>query len=252
MLRYVAGHCDRIDALAFAIMVKQYRINSVVLNASLRVLKKIFHMGADTLKRVIADGLKHGFLRMVGKNLIANKICQSKRLGFLICRRYYIEAKHKNVDNHLMLSNVRTIIEEAIIVNQVSMQGSCADTHNRATDGSTTRMIRSAKKRESRMLRQSYREDYRGLSNTRIQQLIGRKHGKAVKVVKSAINHRLLSKRVRQSEFNVPGETYGPVMRAMMQGTNVIVWVEKRCARIRLSNEYSYIGTNVGIVNHGR
>lgn len=250
-LRFVAGNRDKIDALAFAIMVKQERINSTITNCSQRNLKKVFHMGSDTLRRVIDDGLEYGFLRRDGNRLVANKICQNKKLGYKIARQIFIEAKYKNGD-HLTLSNVRTIIEEAIIVNQISMQQSCTDTHNRATNGQTTQSIRAARKRESRMLKRQYCNDYNGLSNLRIQQLIDRKHGKAVKVVKQAISHKLVSKRIRMTEFNVPGETYSPVMRAMMKGTNVIVWVQARCARIRLSNEYRYLGRNIDIVNHGK
>ena len=251
LIRFVAGHCDRIDALAFAIMIKKERNNSLIMNASQRNLKKIFHMGADTLKRVIDTGLKYGFLRKEGNNLIANKICENKKLGYLVRRTLFLEAKYKNNCGHLTLSSVRSIIEEAIIVNQVSMQQSCADTHVRATAGRTIGSIRYARKRESRMLNDKYCDNYTGLSNRRIQQLIGRKHGKAVKVVKNAISHKLISKRVREQEFQVPGETYGPVMRAMMQGTNVIVWVQAHSARIRLSNEYRCIGRNINIVNHG-
>lgn len=251
VIRFVAGHRDRIDALAFAIMVKQERRNSLILNASQRNLKRIFHIGADTLRRVVEDGLKWGFLRKEGNNLIANKICENKKLGYLVKRVLFLEAKYKKNRNHLTLSSVRSIVEEAILVNQVSMQQSCADTHIRATSGITVGSIRNARKRESRMLNDEYCDDYTGLSNWRIQQLIGRKHGKAVKVVKTAIRHKLISKRVREKEFNIPGETYGPVMRAMMQGTNVIVWVQMRSARIRLSNEYCCISNNINIVNHG-
>lgn len=251
MLRFVAGNRDRIDALAFAIMIKQERINSTITGTSQRNLKKIFHMGSDTLRRVIENGMKYGFLRREGNRIIANKICRNKKLGYNIKRSFFVEAKHRN-GSHLTLSNVRTIVEEAIIVNQISMQQSCADTHDRATDGHTRKSVRDARKRESRMLKQPYCDGYTGLSNLRIQQLIGRKHGKAVKVVKQAIIHKLVSKRIRMTEFNVPGETYSPVMRAMMQGTNIIVWVENRCARIRLSNEYRYINNNIKIVNHGQ
>lgn len=251
VIRFVAGNRNRIDALAFAVMVKQVRRNSLIQKATQRNLKKVFHIGADTLKRVVDDGLKWGFLRKEGSNLIANKICENKKLGYLVRKSLFLEAKYRNKRDYLTLSSVRSIIEEAILVNQVNMQQSCSDTHVRATSGRTVRSIRNARKRESRMLNGKYCNKYTGLSNWRIQQLIGRKHGRAVKVVKNAISHNLISKRIREKEFNKEGETYGPVMRAMMQGTNIIVWVQKRGARIRLSNEYRCIGNNINIVNHG-
>ena len=251
-IRFVAGHRDRIDALAFAIMIKQERRNSLILNATQRNLKKIFHVGADKLRRLIRDGERLGFLRWYGKSLIANKVCQNKHLGYIVSSERFFEASTAQ-DGRLSLSltKARNIIEEAIIVNQVSMQDSCKDTHNRATAGTSARAIRSAQKRERRMLRNGFCDDFAGLSNIRIQQLIDRKHKKAIGVVKDAIRHGLISKHVREKELVVNGEAYNAVTRHYLQDTNVIVWVKMRSARIRRSNEYRYHGNNIKKVNHG-
>ncbi len=251
VLRFVAGHRNRIDALAFAILVKQERRNSLITNATRRKLKELFHMGSDKLKQVIEDGVKCSFLRWEGNNLIANKVCLQKGLGYMISRKLFLEAKFRNKNGLLTLSAVRTIIEEAIIVNQINMQNNCSDTHVRATEAKSVKTVRAAKKRESRMLNGKYCEDYVGLSNARIQALIGRSHGKASKAVKNAISHNLISKKVRIYETSIPGDSCTPVLRAAMRGTNIVIWVEMRCARLYLSNVYSYRGKNILKVNHG-
>lgn len=252
-LRFVTGHQDRIDALAFALFIKEKRQNSLITNVTNAKLMKTFGMGMNTLKRVIDDGLKFGFLRYEGKNLIANKLHDNKSLTILLKRDFFVEQAKRNSKYKLTFCGIRSIVEESVVVNHVKIVCDCRDTHNRATSGCTTSSIRCAKKRESRMLRGvSYNDNYIGISNNRIQQIIGRKCNRAVNIVKQAIKHGLISKQVREIPFHIKGETYGPVMRAAMQGTNVIVWVQARSARIRLSNEYYYLGDIINKANHGK
>lgn len=253
VLQFVAGHQDRIDALAFALFIKETRINSLITNATQSKLKNVFGMGSDTIRRVIENGVRWGFLRWEKKNLIANKLHDNKRFSYILKRYLFIEQAQNSKRSRLTLCCLRSIVEEALFVNHVKKLDDCADTHVRATSGKTTAAIRCAKKRESRMLqRESFNDSYIGISNNRIQQLIDRKHNRAVNIVKQAIRHGLVSKRVREIPFHKKGETYGPVMRAMMKGTNVIVWVQARSARIRLSNEYHYKGQILEKSNHGK
>lgn len=253
VLQFVAGHQDRIDALAFALFIKETRINSLITNATLAKLKKVFGMGSDTLRRVISNGVRWGFLRWEDKNLIANKLHNNKRFSLLLKRFLFVEQAQNSKRNRLTLCCLRSIVEEALFVNHVKKLDDCADTHVRAISGNTTAAIRCAKKRESRMLRsKSFNDSYVGISNNRIQQLIARKCNRAVNIVKQAISHGLVSKRVREIPFYKEGETYGAVMRAAMQGTNIIVWVQARSARIRLSNEYHYQGQIIEKSHHGK
>lgn len=251
-LRFVAGHQDRIDALSFALFIKEIRINSVITNATQTKLKKVFGMSSDTLKRVIATGLRFGFLKWEGKSLISNSLHDNKTESILLKRFLFIEQASMSKRHKLTLCGVRAIVEEALFVNHVKMLDDCVDTHVRAISGNTTNAVRRAKKRESRMLRtSSFKEGCTGLSNKRIQKLIDRKANRAVEVSKRAVRHGLVSKKVREIPFHKEGETYGPVMRAAMRGTNVIVWVQARSARIRLSNEFHYKGTIIEKSHHG-
>lgn len=251
-LRFVAGHQDRIDALAFALFIKEVHVNSIITNATQSRLKKIFGMSSDTLRKVINTGIRYGFLKWEGKNLIANKLHDNRTHSIILKRFWFIEQAKISKREKLTLCGIRAIVEEALFVNHVKVLDDCADTHVRATSGKTTNAIRCAKKRESRMLQTlSYNDGYTGISNKRIQKLIDRKSNRAVEVCKRAIRHGVVSKRVREIPFHKEGETYGPIMRAAMQGTNIIVWVQARSARIRLSNEFLYKGTIIEKSHHG-
>ena len=241
-LRFVAGHQDRIDALAFAVLVKQDRINSLITNATYRKLKAIFSIGQAKLKKVLNDGVKFGFLRWEGKNLIANKLHEEGKLYYLLKSLWFAEAQNKG---KLTLSGVRSMIEEAIIANHVSMQNDCADTHNRATFGKNLTIVRNAKKRESRMLTKDFCDNYKGLSYQRIQQLIARKKGKVTKIVKRAIAHGQITRRIRMIGANLAGDPCNAITKSVLEDTNIIVSPRLRHAYIRLSNEYTFRGRNI-------
>ena len=251
-IRFVAGYKDRIDALAFAILIKQKRINSTITNATQRKLKEVFGMGSDKLKRVIDDGIELGFLRREGGNIIANKLHSGNGLSLMMKSNWFVSAKNKNKKKKLKLAGVRSMIEVLIVTNQVSMQNSCRDTHNSATDGKDVREIRSARKRERRMLKRNYNAKFTGLSNIRIQQLIGRKHNKAVKIVKTAIAKGLLKKQVREKVFDLVGVSLDTLSKAMLRDNNIVVWAQNHSGSLRFSNEYLYVGKIINKANHGK
>lgn len=251
IIRYVAGHKERIDALAFALLIKQAYVDSIVRDATQRKLKDLFGMGSDKLKKVINDGIEFGFLRWNGKKLIANKLHGEKALSIILKGDWFVEAKNKNKKNKLTLIGVRSIIEMAIFVNQVNMQSNCADTHNRATSGQTVKQVRNAKQGESRMLHGQFNENFTGLSNIRVQQLIGRKKKKALSTIKAAISHGLVSKQVREKFFGVVDESYDSLARKVLREMNVFVSVQLGYAVLRFSNEYSYLSDIISYANHG-
>lgn len=253
VLRMVAGNKDRIDALSFAILIKQERINSLITNPTHRKLKETFGMGADKLRKVLRDGLEFGFLRYDGGSLVACKLHTNKFYSVVLKKDWFEEAKKKNKKKRLTLADVREIIESMIVVNQVKIQNDCLDTHERATNPSCTAELRSARRRESRMLRQDFCDQFIGLSNVRIQQLIARGKSKAIKVVKYAIDKGLLKKRVREVNLNIEAKDLSSLVKAVLEELydNVIVSSRNRFAWLRFSNVYSYTGRNINMSNHG-
>ena len=252
ILREVAGNKDAIDALAFAMLIKQAYVSSVVVNATISNLKQKFGMGSDKLRKVLSSCIKFGFIRREGKDIIANRLHGNKSLTYIFKARRFYEAKKGK--GRLSVIGVRSMIEEAIIVNHVKIQNECADTHYRASHPLNADTLRSARRREKRMLRKPYEGRFSGLSNSRIQELIGRKHGKASKTIKNAIAHRLLKKQFRVEGIDMKGDPCNYVTRSMLEGTSIIVWARTRCAFVRYSNEYKCIGGEriINKANNGR
>lgn len=207
-------------------------------------------MGADKLRKVIKDGLNLGFLRFEGKNLIANKIHGRHTQAFILKRDWFVTSK-KNKGGKIKFRSIRAMIETAIIVNHVNIQQSCADTHYRATSGRSVQQIRSAKKRESRMLRKDFDPRFTGLSYFRIQQLIDRKKNKAVNTIKCAVSHDLLTKQIRERNLNIARQSFNALIRDIFMERNETVITRNDSVVLRLSNEYRYIGNVIKLSNHG-
>ena len=240
VLRFVSGNVARIEALAFAILIKQHRINSEITDASLRRLKEEFGCGYNTLRRAVANGLDSGFLRKEGNSLIANRLHDNLHLSYCLKARFFVDAVNNCRKHKLSLQSVIKIIEVAITVNQVCMIQDCADTHERATSGQSVRAIRNARKRESRMLRgTSYNEDFVGLSNLQIQKLIGKKAHTAIRVVKQAILQGLIEKRWRMKFINTNGDPCNFVTANYVDDAKIIVSLRHRSVFERTSNVYS-------------
>ena len=250
----VDNHNDRIDALAFAILIKQKRINSLITNPTERKLKKLFGMGADKLSQVIRVGLECGFLRYDGGSLVACKLHTNDFLSAIAKRDWFEEAKENNKLKRLTIAGIRNIIEALLVVNQVKMQNDCIDTHNRATSPRNTAELRSARRRESRMLKRDFCDKFTGLSNIRIQQIIARKRGKAIKAVKFAISKGLLSKKVREVTLNVEARDFSSLVRKVLEELypNVVVSLRNRTACLRFSNVYQYTGDIINRSHHGK
>lgn len=239
ILRFVVGSKEKIDALAFAILVKQHRVSSLITHATQRKLKSVFGIGADKLKRLIADGIMFGFLRREGDSLIANRLHGDVGLCYTMTKEMFDRSTRKG---KLTIVGVRRMICTAILYNQVSMQQSCEDTHKKASGSDSLIEAKRAMKRERSMLSgKSYEEGFRGLSNKRIQKLIGRKKSSAVRVVKDAVGSDLLNKRWRVEYFLVSGDSFTHHANSLREreDIHVIVDFRRRSMFARFSNEYS-------------
>ena len=243
VLRMVAGFKHKIEALAFAVLIKQHRINSLISNATQRKLKKEFGIGAERLRRIVSNGLSLGFLRKEGDNLIANRLHDNRGLVLTLMERFFDDALLKSKKGILTLNGVIRIVEAAILYNQVSIQVSCEDTHCSANSESLPLgKVKKARKKEASMLHSGeYDNRYRGLRNVRIQQLIGRKKSSAINAVKHAIGLGMLNKRWNIRFFNSDKDQCEYMSRQDLnkEDMRMIVCLKKNYIGVRFANVYS-------------
>lgn len=239
ILRYIVGNKDRIDALAFAILIKQHRVNSLITHATQRKLKSLFGIGADKLRKVIADGLNSGFLRREGDSLVANRLHTNHCLCYQMTKGLFDDAISRSRKNKLTLIGVRRLIETAIIYNTVSMQESCEDTHSFASNSHDLKAIKRARKRENSMLSgTSYDQKRRLLSYARIQALIGRGKSLAIKDAKIAVWLNLLVKTWKVEHHYVNGKVSTYKTGNLRDDAHIIVSMRCNSVWTQFSNIY--------------
>ncbi len=244
-LRSIEGDKFLIEAVAFAVLIKQHRISSLITEATHRKLKTEFGIGTERLQRVLANGLSSGFLRKEDGNLIANKLHGDTNLAYCMKAEYFADAVNSNWRKRLTLNAVVRIIETAILYNHVKMIQDCKDTHGIA-NSNDLKAVKQARKRESSMLSGgSYNEGYKGLSNGTIVKLIGKKVGTAIKVAKKAIHLNLVTKHWRFDFFDIDGGHVTAYAKNYFEDMGYIVSLAHRAVYKRLSNEYAIKSENM-------
>lgn len=244
-VKYVAD-ADALEALAFAILVKQTFVSSSINDISFRHIKKTLHVGTNTARRCIANGIKLGFLRRGnnGRRLIANKL-HEKGWSATVSRAMFGKATRTSKQTGrriLTISRLKDIIREVVLLNHIRKQNDCTDTHNiRQGKAKSSRDIRRARRRESRMLKTEFREQYIGLSNLRIMKILGAKRGKALSVIKTLIDEKLITRRLRWSTLtgiDNSVSTFAPSVTYDSCGHLQLIWAARNCVRTICSNTY--------------
>ena len=131
---------EKMEALAFSIMVKQTFTNSTVNFATVRKMKTIFGIGQDKLARIIKNGIGYGYFERRGKDLFAKKL---KGAGYhytltLIAKNASItattdELKSCNIKTAYKIKRIEQEIRDAVLLNHISKQTDCVNTQKEAS-----------------------------------------------------------------------------------------------------------------------
>lgn len=122
--------------------------------------------------------------------------------------------------------------------NQVRMQDDVINTHNKGVNGKTTKVIRKALKRESRMLRKEFCKDA-GLSYDRIKEVVNGTMYQAFKVTKELVSRGIISKRNRFTKVACDAKVCTNNMAfADASGAMIVISAKSREAFYVESNQY--------------
>ena len=166
---------ERLEGLAFAVMVKMAFLSSRVNNPTNRNLMRIFHMGSAKTARVLKNALDGGYVRRDGKSIVA---CPVKSAGEYTCRFSFDVPTDGECP--MRIADVIRGIRAAIVLNHVKKQNDCGNTYKALTTGFDEdgrripygRLKRMYRRTSSMLPSQSFQ---RGLSNSRIMQLTNTK-----------------------------------------------------------------------------
>ncbi|MGJ7024999.1 hypothetical protein [Petrimonas sulfuriphila] len=220
---------DRLEALSFAILVKDKFTSSMVNNATIRSCKELFKIGSTRTSRIIKNGLEYGYLRREKGALIANKI---KAKGYNV----KIELDGNN------LNSVMDIVRKSVLLNHIKVQNRITDTFQSASNPKFLKEYKSARKRVVRGMTGLTDYGHYGTSTARVMEVTNTKRTKARAIVGSLVlSGKLIVKHRAQKTMINPDDFYnGFAEHQKSLGCPGYLFLYKGEIWQKVSNKYIY------------
>lgn len=231
---------DRLEALAFNIMIKHKYTSSTVNNATIRKCKETFGIGSTRMSRIIKNGLEYGFLKRFGNHLIAQKI-KSDGLNCLI----------EFEDRDYSLTEIMDIIRNSVLLNHIRKKTFVSDTIRKARDPKNQQELRAANKRKKRMPNLDENSSV-GLSNKRIAQITNTKLYRAKKLIRNLVASKKVAKKEIIVDTTIKPEEFTNGFREWYKSTGLRGYMlfdaKRHVVCCQLSNQYTYACDNIRMI----
>ena len=241
LAREVVTHKEQLEALAFAILIKQKFVSSVIEDATVRRCKSLFGMGTTKISRLIKNGLQYGFLERQGNDIIALKV----RTKGMNNKLYFTSRKYK-------LSEIIDLIRKTVILNTIRKQNYTVDTIKKANNPTTLAEAKSKKLKEWR--KRGLVPVSSGLSNSGVMQLTSTKRYRAKRLLKQLRNEKQVLMTIQYAETDCDVSRYSPGVAKFYRENKeegrygyVTLFENKIC--YRLANAYTYISDTIKYVS---
>lgn len=200
---YVLNDKERLEAFAFAVLIKLNFNSSAVRSSKIRYCKELFHIGTTRMTRIIRNGISFGYLRREGNIIIANSI-KSKKFNVKLERKFTYCKTNRIFQN---LSSIMDAIRKSVLLNHISKQTSCSDTFSKRdcpSGASEYRMARYRIKKTSCRTKAACT----GLSNTRISEITHTKLYRAKKLIRSLVSCNLVTSTKRAVKTSISPKNF--------------------------------------------
>lgn len=200
---YALGDKNRLDAFCLLLKMKFLFRSSDLNLTSYNKCGALLHMDRAKLKNLLEFGCKVGYFRRETNNkgsirYVAQRIHSDKEYSYKLRRGDLTK---------LTFAALKNLVRRIVLENHIRKQEDAFNTHSRGVEGVTRKTIRNARKRESRMLKKEFCEEYRGLSYDRIGKVLKGTMYQAVKIVNDLAKRGVVKKRSRISKVNVDAAT---------------------------------------------
>lgn len=231
---------DRIEALAFSMLIKLTFVSSNVQSATVSRCKSIFGMGSTKMSRVIRNAIKYGYVQRVGNDLIALPFKGNKnycvKLDFAFLTASFTKA---NICQYSIKDLIR-IIKQSVLLNHIRKTNDCADTFNNSSNPKNKAVLVKAKRKIKRMqCEKSYGE---GLSLKRIMSVTNTKRTNARKLIKGLVAKGLVEELEQSVKTNINPLDFTKSVNDWLKETSQRGYFYRKGLAIycRLSNIYKY------------
>ena len=210
----------------------------------------ILHMGNTKLKTLLEAGCTLGYFR--------KEILKNGRIRYIALKIHsneeYSYKTRKDDLSKLTFPELKNLVRRIVLENQIRMQEDVFNTHIKGTDGTTMKQIRCARRRESRMLKKNFCEDYRGMSYDRAKKVINSSMYMSIKVMSNLVNRGILSKKHRITFLkDEPITCVRNSSFVDFEGRTIVMGAKNRTIFNVQSNIYSIAKDDcISLSNHGR
>lgn len=183
----------RLDAFCFAVKIKLMFRSSDLIYTSLNNAAKAMHMTKDKFKRLVADAIEYGYVREErNENGVVRYIARK-----LYTNRDYSYKLREGDLKDLFMPQLKFLVKRIVVENKINIITEVFNTHQNAEDGKTIKEIRSARKKEVRMLKTDFREDYLGCSYATIMDLTKGTKYQAAKITNYLTERKIVKRIIR-------------------------------------------------------
>lgn len=194
--QYAIKSKDRLEALAFSLIVKCKFNSSRVNDASIRNCKKLFKIGTTRMSRILKNSIEFGYMRRDGNCIVSNSI-KSKGYNIRLSIPEYT------------ISWMMDVIRESVLLNHFKIQNRITDTLKSFSDPKNLKEYKSARRRIKQSMPGIVDYGCDGTSTARIMEVLNTKRTKARNITKRLVfmgklkvKHRAKKTDINPNDFD--------------------------------------------------
>lgn len=234
------------DALALALLVKFTFVNSVIKDATLSKVMKVFHISYARCKSAIAAGVDMGLFHLDGNRIVVGKINARGEYNILLKVRLKSAMRQTGeISAPYTVTQMCNLIRKAALINHISKQSNLFDTLRLATQPrpSETELMKKAKRKLSKRNMQAGNivSDGQKLSYKRMSVIMGCSASLAKKLVKFLVRIGVLEKQLNFEDSGLHIDQFSKAIQNGYRQSGGRGFMVRRDGQVMLqcSNSYS-------------
>lgn len=247
---WALGDKNRLDAFCLLLKIKLLFRSSDLKLLSYNKCGALLHIDRTKLKNLLEYGSNIGYFDIVTnkkgeRRYVARKIHSNKEYSYKLRRDDLTK---------ITFPALKSLVRRIVMENHIRKQENTFNTHDKGTLGVSVKQIRKARKRESRMLKREFCEQYDGLSYDRIKKVIKSTMYQALKTTRELTRRGIIRKHNRIEKVDIAPEACTNTFSYQdYNDRHIVVDARYRTAFMVQSNTYSLAKDNaIGLSNHGK
>lgn len=194
-LRASVSSKERLEALAFCVLIKLNFVNSEMYGATSRRMCEFFGMGATKLTRCVRNAIRFGYIKREGGSIIANRLRGESGYEYFMMQEFYTFSFNETGKSVYRIKNIEDTLRKAVLLNHIKMQNQSCETHCTAdSDNAYNRKEMRRIRRRKNCLYKNYANEKLGIN--RIKSVVSTGRNKAIRLKNELVRSGEISQQV--------------------------------------------------------